>query len=360
MDIVENYLQFKKKWLLKLMYQISSLYDTSQDNLRWEKNIDKFLEDCISTYIENPQIDDSIFENPVIEINEQLLNKIDINLFKMVLYTFNKADYIMSNYTFNNLVFITILLECTIDIYRLVFDNYFKDDVELVLENNIIGIDFIEYRRRNRKLNIIYSYLEYLKKKQREIFEVLYKQDLSVNFIRLITEMNKYIANYDFRIMNLINYDNDIVREVYEDKLKDKRFSLITYQMTRLKVLLNEERRKENLNKVLFVINDNLESQDFINELEKLSTNKNINEKILLVSNDINKNYNSSLDIAYYYGYNKKVKSIDALKNKTIVVNKSFWNKNKKTEKRFIDNNINFITINDNINYLFEKKEVEV
>lgn len=360
MDIVENYLRFKKKWLLKLMYQISSLYDTSEENLRWEKNIDKFLEDCVNSYIDNPKIDDEIFKDSIIEIDEQILNKIDINLFKIVLDTFNKASYIMSNYTFNNLVFITILLESTIDNYRLVFGNYFKDDVELILENNIIGIDFILYKRKNRKLNIIYSYLEYLKKKQREIFEVLYKPDLSVNFIRLITEMNKYIANYDFRIMNLINYDNDIVKEVYEDKLKDKRFSLITYQITRMKILLNEERGKENLNKVLFVINDNLESQKFIKELENLSTNKNINEKILLVSNDVNKNYDSKLDIAYYYGYNKKLKNIDALKNKTIVVNKSFWNKNKKTEKRFIDNNINFITINDNINYLFEKKEVEV
>ncbi len=95
-----------------------------------------------------------------------------------------------------------------------------------------------------------------------------------------------------------------------------------------------------------------------LKEINNCSINKGVNNKILLVSNNLNKTYKTKLDMAYYLKDNKKVKDVSILKDKTIVVNKSFWNKNKKDEKRFIENNVKFITINDNINYLFERKEV--
>ena len=93
MDIVENYLYFKRKWLVKLIYQVSSLYDTPLDNLKWEKDIDEFLEDCIDGYLQDLTISDEVLSESVFEIDENLLNQIDINLFKIVLSTFNEASY---------------------------------------------------------------------------------------------------------------------------------------------------------------------------------------------------------------------------------------------------------------------------
>ena len=358
MDIVENYLYFKRKWLVKLIYQVSSLYDTPLDNLKWEKDIDEFLEDCIDGYLQDLTISDEILSESVFEIDENLLNQIDINLFKIVLSTFNKPKYIMSNYNFLNLIFITILLESTIDIYRLSFETLRKDEVEDILENNIIGLSFIKYKKKSRKLNLIYSYLEYLNKKQNEIFSLLKKDDLRVNFIKLINEISTYITNYDFRITDLANYDDDIVNEVYEDKLADKRLVLITYKLLRLNILLNNEINGEKIDKVLYVLNEGVVDNKVLKEINGCSINKEVNNKILLVSNNLNKTYKTKLDMAYYLKDNKKIKAVSILKDKRIVVNKSFWNKNKKDEKRFIENNVKFITINDNINYLFERKEV--
>ena len=358
MDIVENYLYFKRKWLVKLIYQVSSLYDTPLDNLKWEKDIDEFLEDCIDGYLQDLTISDEILSESVFEIDENLLNQIDINLFKIVLSTFNKPKYIMSNYNFLNLIFITILLESTIDIYRLSFETLRKDEVEDILENNIIGLSFIKYKKKSRKLNLIYSYLEYLNKKQNEIFSLLKKDDLRVNFIKLINEISTYITNYDFRITDLANYDDDIVNEVYEDKLADKRLVLITYKLLRLNILLNNEINDEKIDKVLYVLNEGVVDNKVLKEINGCSINKEVNNKILLVSNNLNKTYKTKLDMAYYLKDNKKIKDVSILKDKIIVVNKSFWNKNKKDEKRFIENNVKFITINDNINYLFERKEV--
>lgn len=360
MDIVENYLYFKRKWLVKLIYQISSLYETPTENLKWEKDIDEFLEDCIDDYLQELIISDDVLNESVFEIDDKILNQVDINLFKIVLNTFNKPKYIMSNYSFMNLIFISILLESTIDIYRLSFEHYHKEEVEDILEDNIIGLSFIKYKKKPRKLNLIYSYLEYLNKKQNEIFGLLKKDDLKVNFIKLINEMSTYITNYDFRILDLANYDDDIVNEVYEDKLADKRLVLITYKLMRLKILLNNEINGESISKVLFVLNEDVVDNKLLKEINSCSINKGVNNKILLISNNINKTYKTKLDIGYYLNDNKKVKDVNILKDKTIVVNKSFWDKNKRNEKRFIENNVNFITINDNINYLFDRKEVRL
>ena len=72
MDIVENYLYFKRKWLVKLIYQVSSLYDTPLDNLKWEKDIDEFLEDCIDGYLQDLTISDEILSESVFEIDESI------------------------------------------------------------------------------------------------------------------------------------------------------------------------------------------------------------------------------------------------------------------------------------------------
>lgn len=357
MDVVENYLYFKRKWLVKLSYQLSVFYDTPNDVLRWEKTIDEFLEDCIDDILIDKVISDEILEDSVFEINEQILNHVDLNIFKIVLNTFNKPKYIMSNYSFMNLIMISVLLESTIDIYRLSFENYQKSDVEDILLDNIIGLSFIEYKKKSRKLNIIYSYLEYLSRKQKEIFGILGNNELKVDLIRLSNEYETYICDYDIRIKELQNYDDDIVNEVYEDKLKDKRLYLLVYKLLRLKLLLNKELGLNNINKVLFILDDDILNKKVLSEFNKLSSNKSINDLLMVVSKDINKVYKTNLNISYYYEGIDKLKNASLYKDKTLVVKKEFLKNNKVDEKRFISNNIKFIVINDNINYLFKGKE---
>lgn len=357
MDVVENYLYFKRKWLVKLSYQLSVFYDTPNDILRWEKTIDEFLEDCIDDILIDKVISDEILEDSVFEINEQILNHVDLNIFKIVLNTFNKPKYIMSNYSFMNLIMISVLLESTIDIYRLSFENYQKSDVEDILLDNIIGLSFIEYKKKSRKLNIIYSYLEYLSRKQKEIFGILGNNELKVDLIRLSNEYETYICDYDIRIKELQNYDDDIVNEVYEDKLKDKRLYLLVYKLLRLKLLLNKELGLNNISKVLFILDDDILNKKVLSEFNKLSSNKSINDLLMVVSKDINKVYKTNLNISYYYEGIDKLKNASLYKDKTLVVKKEFLKNNKVDEKRFISNNIKFIVINDNINYLFKGKE---
>lgn len=359
MDVVENYLYFKRKWLVKLSYQLSAFYDTPNDVLRWEKTIDEFLEDSIDDILLEKEISDDILEDSVFEINENILNHVDINIFKIVLNTFNKPKYIMSNYSFMNLILISVLLESTLDIYRLSFDNYQKSDVEDILEDNIIGLSFIEYKKKSRKLNLVFSYLEYLNKKQKEVFGILGNNEIRLDLIRLSNEYETYICDYDFRILELQNYDDDIVNEVYEDKLNDKRLFIIVYKLLRLKLLLNKELGLNNIKKVLFILDDNIINKEVLKEINKISSNKIINSLILFVSNDINKTYKSNIDIIYYYQDNDKFKNTTTYKDKTLVVSKEFLKNNKVDEKRFINNNIKFIVINDNIKYLFKGKEVE-
>lgn len=359
MDVVENYLYFKRKWLVKLSYQLSAFYDTPNDVLRWEKTIDEFLEDSIDDILLEKEISDDILEDSVFEINENILNHVDINIFKIVLNTFNKPKYIMSNYSFMNLILISVLLESTLDIYRLSFDNYQKSDVEDILEDNIIGLSFIEYKKKSRKLNLVFSYLEYLNKKQKEVFGILGNNEIRLDLIRLSNEYETYICDYDFRILELQNYDDDIVNEVYEDKLNDKRLFIIVYKLLRLKLLLNKELGLNNIKKVLFILDDNIINKEVLKEINKISSNKIINNLILFVSNDINKTYKSNIDIIYYYQDNDKFKNTTTYKDKTLVVSKEFLKNNKVDEKRFINNNIKFIVINDNIKYLFKGKEVE-
>jgi hypothetical protein len=359
MDVVENYLYFKRKWLVKLSYQLSAFYDTPNDVLRWEKTIDEFLEDSIDDILLEKEISDDILEDSVFEINENILNHVDINIFKIVLNTFNKPKYIMSNYSFMNLILISVLLESTLDIYRLSFDNYQKSDVEDILEDNIIGLSFIEYKKKSRKLNLVFSYLEYLNKKQKEVFGILGNNEIRLDLIRLSNEYETYICDYDFRILELQNYDDDIVNEVYEDKLNDKRLFIIVYKLLRLKLLLNKELGLNNIKKVLFILDDNIVNKEVLKEINKISSNKIINNLIVFVSNDINKTYKSNIDIIYYYQDNDKFKNTTTYKDKTLVVSKEFLKNNKVDEKRFINNNIKFIVINDNIKYLFKGKEVE-
>ena len=359
MDVVENYLYFKRKWLVKLSYQLSAFYDTPNDVLRWEKTIDEFLEDCIDDILLEKEISDEILEDSIFEINEAILNHVDINIFKIVLNTFNKPKYIMSNYSFMNLILISVLLESTLDIYRLSFENYQKSDVEDILEDNIIGLSFIEYKKKSRKINLVYSYLEYLTRKQREVFGILGNSELRVDLIRLSNEYETYICDYDFRILDLQKYDDDIVNEVYEDKMKDKRLYTIVYKLLRLKILLNKELGLNNIKRVLFILDDDIINKKTITEINKISSNKSINDKILFVSKDLNKDYKTNINVSYYYEDTNKIKNASLYKDKTLVVTKEFLKNNKIDEKRFVTNNIKFIVINDNINYLFKGKEVE-
>ena len=359
MDIVENVFSFKRKWMNKLIYQISSLYETPTNDLVWEKDIDEFLSDCIDSYLLDETYSDDIIKEYYLDVDEELLSKVDLNLFKLVLNTFNKPKYIISNYSFMNLVYISILLESTIDMYRLSFDRFKKDDILEVLNNNIIGLNFIRLKKKKRKINLISSYIEYITKIQIDTFGILDDDKLNLNFIRLLSENDSYIANYNLKLMELSDYDEDIVNEVKEDKEIDKKLITITYSLTRLKIELVKELQKDKINKVLFIIDNNEIDNSIIDYINNTSKIECINSKIMLVCKDISNTIGTKLDVAYYYDSVGKMKSATEYKNKTLVVNKSFWENNKRDEKRFTTNNIKFITINDNINYLFKRKEVD-
>lgn len=360
MDVVDIYLAFKRKWLIKLIYQVSDLYVVSNDTLKWEKNIDEFLEDCIDTYLAEEDINDEILNEYSEVIDPKILDKIDISLFKVVLNTYNKPKYIISNYSYLNLVFISIILESAIDLYRMSFDHFHKDDVSEILEINILGIDSIKYKKKTRKLNVIISYLEYLSKKNKETFDVLKDDRIDVHLVRLVSKMNYYLCDSEINLKELNEYDDDIVNEVKEDKNIDKRLIPITYQIARLKLLLTLELQKEKITKILYFIdNDNIDDE-VTDKIKRLSKSKQLNKYFLFVSNDLEKlkGLSNIFDTALYHSKADKLTKLAQYENMTLVVKKSFWLNNKLDDKKFKNKNITFVTINDKVANRYERKEV--
>lgn len=353
MNFVQQYYTFKNKWYFKIGSLLFDFYINKEINGQIEKIKYDYLEDLIYAYINKEEIDEISIQNNLISIDTSALNKLEFELLKYVIYiskSYEKIKFKSSDY-----IYFAMLLETIILLYNSAFTGTNEKVVYSVLKENLFRFEFIDFKRKQTKTNLLIRYLKFINKNEKYFFSNLKNENININITSLSNHRNYFVIDIKNKLPDLTKYDEDLVDSVeknngYLNKLFILNFNLLVEQIVYLL-----ERERFTIDKVIFNLDNYRYNREAINYINNY--NSVINKHIMFCSKDIKKLkiINSKYEKCIYLNEDKIGNSTE-FEDLNILVKSSFWNKNKKESKKY--QNLNFITVSDNIIYKFESEEL--
>jgi len=352
MNFVTEYYNFKHKWYLKISSLLCDFYIIKEVNNQVDKIKYQYLEELITSYVNNDIIDDKKIEAKINNIDFSSLNKLEYELLKNVIYV--SENYPSVHFKETDYIYYAVILELTILIYNTTFIGLSKRVVYNILKDNLFRFEFIDFKRKQSKFNILFRYLKYINNNNKYFFGNLNNKNIEINITSLSNHRNYFIIDIKNNFMKLIKYDDDLIESVvknndYMNKLFTLNFDLLVQQIVFLL-----EKDKFGIEKVIFNLDKYKYTRSAINYINKYDSI--ISKYIMFSSSDkkrldiINNKYSKCI-----YIDDETNHKITDYKDISILIKNSFWNNHKKNSKKY--SGLNFITINDNISYKFIKEE---
>ena len=353
MNFVKEYYEFKGKWYYKIGSLLFDFYICKEINTQLEKEKYVFIEELINCYINENIDNDKRIESIIKEIDYKSLNKLEYELLKYVISTsehfenikFNKTDYI----------YYTVLLEITISLYNTTFNNFDQNKIYEILKENLFRFEFIDFKRKDSKFNILLKSLKYVNKCNRIYFNNLNNKNIDINITALSNHRGYYIIDVNNKLSKLLKFDVDLVETVEKNNNYLNKLFKLNFDVAIQKMVYLMEKDKFAIKKVIFNLDNYKYSRAAVNHINGVDSF--ITNHIMLSSNDKRK-----LDVISgrydkcVYVNEENSKNLNIYKDINILIKNSFWNKRKKDSKKYEE--LNFITISDNISYKFDKEEM--
>ena len=351
MNFVTEYYNFKHKWYFKISSLLLDFYLCKDVNNQVNKIKYEYLNDLIESYINNEKINDIDVIDKLNNINYKDLNKLEFELLKHVLLVSNNYEDIKFNDT--DYIYFAIILELSIQIYNTSFNIFNEKIIYNILKENLFRFEFIDFKRKQSKVNILLKYLKFINKNIEFYFSNLKNKNISINTTALSNHRGYYIVEIENKLSKLLKFDSELVETVeknngYRNKLFTLNLDILVQQIVYL-----IEKDKFSVNKVIFNLDDYTYSRkvvNFINNMDNIVT-----KHIVLCSKDkkkldvISNKYEKCIFIK-----DDKEHKFSNYKDITILIQSSYWQKHKKDSKKL--EGLKFITINDNIGYKFYKE----
>jgi len=351
MNFVQQYYEFKHKWFFKISSLLLDFYINKEQNTQIEKIKYDYLKDLIEFYINKEKVNEKVIEKELNKIDIKSLNKIEFELLKYVIFV--SKQYQKVKFTTNDYIYFTMILEITTSLYNSSFTIINENIAYKILKENLFRFEFIDFKRKQSKINILLKYLRFINKNESYYFSNLKNSRIDINVTALSYHNNYFIIDIKNKLP-LLKFDEELVSSVkvnndYNNKMFILNFNILIEQIV---YLLEKESFK--IDKIIF----NLDKYKFDRAAINYINNYNsvISNYIMFTSRDKKK-----LDIisAQYhkciYIDSDRLEKAATYKESNVLVKTSFWGKNNRNSKRF--EGINFITINDNIAYKFNKEE---
>lgn len=350
MNFVNEYFSFKEKWYYKISSLLLDFYISKEINNNVERIKYDYLENIIESYIYTDIDNDKDIENKIRNIDFQLLNKLEYELLKHVIcvsdnysdIVFNESDYI----------YYAVLLEITILIYNTTFMGLNKSVIDNILKENLFRFKFIDFKIKQSKYNILLKYLKYINKYNDYYFSNLKNKNLDISITSLSKHHGYYIVDINNKLNSLLKYDEELVESVIKNNNYNNKLFILNFNILIQQLVLLLEKDRASIKKVIFNLDKYKYTRKSVNYINYFDNY--ISKYIMFSSSDKKKLdiISNRYDKCIYFNEDHKMSDY---KDINILIKNSYWNNHKRDSKRL--ENLNFITINDNIAYKFDKEE---
>jgi len=352
MNFVQEYYNFKQKWYLKIGNLLFDVYLCKEVNAPVSKIKYSYFEELINSYVNHDEIDDQEIVETLKEIDYESLNKLEYELLKYVIYVSKKHPKV--KFTQTDYIYYAVILEVTILIYNSSFVGINKNVAFNILKESLFRFEFIDFQRKQSKFNLLLRYLKHINKNINYYFKNLYNKNIDINITSLSNHRKYFIIDIKNKLSKLLKYDEDLIESVEKNNNFINKLFILNFDILVQQVVYLLEKDRFGIDKVIFNLDKYKYNRSVVNYINNY--NSNITKYIMFSSSDkkkldiINNKFSKCV-----YIYDEKNQKINEYKDIKILIKNSYWNKHKKASKRL--DGSNFITINDNISYKFEKEE---
>jgi len=352
MNFVEQYYEFKYKWYYKISNLLFDFYINRELNNQVEKIKYDYLDELIRAYLNKEKIDEEQINSKLASVNFKTLNKLEYELLKYVLYV--SENYPSTRFEATDYVYFTMLLEITANLYNSAFIGVSEKHIYNTLKENLFRFEFVDFKRKQSKVNLLLKYLKYIHKNEKIYFSNLDNDNVEINLTSLSYHRNYYVIDIKNKLPNLLNYDMDLVESVLKNHDYLNKLFILNFNLLMEKVIYLLEKENFTIDKVIFNLDKYKYSRAVVNYIN--SYDSVINKHIMFCSKEkkkldiISNRYSKCI-----YLSDAKFKTTD-FKEISVLVKKSFWQKRKIDSQKYTG--LKFITISDNIAYKFEREEM--
>lgn len=352
MNFVEQYYDFKNKWYFKIGTLLFDFYINKEPNQQIEVIKYDYLEDLVYAYINKEIIEETKITKKLKEIDVSALNKLENELLRYVLYISN--NYPNTKFNPSDYIYFAMLLEIIILLYNSAFTGISENAVYSILKENLFRFEFIDFKRKQTKVNILIKYLKYIDKNEDEFFVNLRNKNAMISVTSLSNHRNHFVIDIKNKLPELNNYDDELVASVARNYNYNNKLFILNFNLLIEEIVYLLEKEKFTIDKVIFNIDKYKYNREAINYIN--TYNSAVNKYIMFCSKDNTKLniINGKYDRCVYVD-GDKITNTSEYSGQNILVKKSFWLKNKPESKKY--QNLRFITVSDNIIYKFEKEE---
>lgn len=352
MNFVQQYYDFKNKWYFKIGSLLFDFYLNKEPNSQVQKIKYDYLEDLIYVYITKEEIDEKQIEEKLKKLDVSSLNKLEYELLKYVVYI--SDNYPKTSFNATDYIYFAMLLEIIILLYNSAFTGINEKVIYSILKENLFRFEFIDFKRKQTKVNILLKYLKYINKNEAYYFSNLKNRNIDINVTSLSNHHNYFVIDIKNKLPDLTKYDDELVESVAKNNDYLNKLFILNFNLLVEKIIFLLEKEKFSIDKVIFNLDNYRYNREAINYINKY--NSVINKHIMFCSKDKKKLdiINSRFSKCIYIS-EEKIQNTSEYVDMNILVKNSFWNKNKRESKKY--QNLNFITVSDNIIYKFEKEE---
>ena len=351
MNFVQQYYEFKHKWFYKISSLLFDFYINKDQTLQVEKIKYDYLKELVEVYINKEEIDDNKVEEVIKTIDISALNKLENELLRYVIFV--SHHYKNIKFTNSDYIYFTMLVEIAMELYNSSFTIVNENLAYKILKENLFRFEFIDFKRKQSKINLLLKYLKYINKNESYYFSNLKNSRIDINVTALSYHNNYYIIDIKNKLP-MLKFDEELIKSVELNNDYGNKMFILNFNILIEQIVYMLEKENYNVEKVIFNLDKyrfNRNAINYINNYHSI-----INKRIMFCSRDKRKLdlINSQYDRCIYYDLDKMEKTMQ-YKEQNVLIKNSFWGRNKKNSKKY--ENINFITINDNIAYKFNKEE---
>jgi len=351
MNFVREYYDFKKRSYMKIGNLLLDSYICKEINSKLNKIRYEYFSDIVNLYVSNEEIDENIIKNVFNIKNDNNLNKLEFDLIKYVVKASQNYKSIKFNIT--DYIYYTLILEITINMYSNTFTGINRRIINDILKENLFRFEFIDFKKKQSKFNLLMRYLKYIAKNNKQYFRNLKNKNIEINITSLSNHRNYFIIDIKNKLPKLIKYDQELIQSVEKNNDYLNKMFILNFNLLIQQIIYLLEKDKFVIDKVLFSLDKYQYNRLAVNYLNNYNYMSNY---IMFVSSD-----KSKLDIiSSKYERSLFIKDDEELKNTNynglnMLVTNNFWETHKRNSKKY--NGLNFVTINSNISYKFNKEE---
>ncbi len=351
MNFVEQYYEFKHRWYFKIGSLLFDFYLNKEPNVTVDKIKYDFLEELIESYINKVEIDEASIKSKLKSIDASKLNKLEFEILEYVLYV--SSTYKDNVFSSIDYVYFTMILEITTQLYSSAFMGINEKFVYNILKENLFRFDFVDFKRKQTKINLMIKYLKYINKNENKLFINLQNRNVEINVTALSNHNNYFVIDVINKLPNLAKYNEELIENVEKNNDYLNKLFILNFNLIIEKIVYLLEKEKFTIDKIIFNIDKYKFSRNIINYINSYESL--ISDKIMLCSSDKKKLDYISNKYAKCIFVDDKLEKTTEFKEKNLLVKKSFWNSHKMNSQKYKE--INFITISDNIAYKFKEEK---